>query len=166
MTMIDLRIQVALAFALAVSAFGVAHAAAAPSGNVNAHFNQCSILPLSQRPICRMEAVTRSEAAGTGQLATGESEARAGAEARYQAAVDDCNRRPLSQRGICKEQALSLRVTGGELRDTLAPSQRAALDRESTRFQAAVADCNKLPLSQRAMCRSEAGTHERLQAQG
>ena len=164
--MIDLRIGMTLALGVMVSAIGVAHATTAPAANVNAQFNECSSLPLSQRPICRTEAIARTEAASGQQIAPDERAARARAEARYEAAVADCNRLPLSQRGACKEKAVSLRATADTLRDTLTPSQRAALDRESTQFQAAVTACNKLPLSQRTMCRSEAGTPERLSAQG
>ena len=130
---------------------GVAHAAsAAPDSTVANRIAACGRLPLSERGICKDQAVLSAPSGAQG-LSAEDQRTLAASNAAYDRAVADCNRLPLSERGICKVRPHAASVAS-------APEpQRNATYTGDARFKARLASCGRLPLSERTTCASEVG---------
>ena len=149
--------------------FGVAQAATNETAMdaVTAKVVACGRLPLSQRGICKSEAMaTYAQYAPQPALSNAQRSAQAEAQVRYQNALAECGRLPLSERGICKIQAVPELSAGVAAKQPTTASEQTAMDHEMQRFRAALAACARLPLSQRTTCKSDAGSVQALSANG
>lgn len=136
--MSDFKLRKLLAMGTALAAgmtisIGVAHAVTdqAALAKVTAEVAACGKLPLSERGICKAEAVANYD-----QYAA-------------KPAISDAER---SARLSTQAKSYQERSIG----------EREAMDKEMRRYQAALAKCARLPLSERGICKSEAGTPEVL----
>jgi hypothetical protein len=77
-----------------------------------------------------------------------------------------CNQLPASRRELCRSEAAQaqLRAAQAAANHTLSNSQKAALKKADAHYRAAVAACNRMPLSDRTTCVSEAGDDRALAA--
>lgn len=148
---------------------GPAHATTneAAMDAVTANVVACGRLPLSQRGICKSEAmVTYAQSAPQPTLSNAQRSALAEAQVHYQNALAECGRLPLSERGICKIQAVPELSAGVVAQPPMTAAEQTAMDHEMQRFQAALASCKRLPLSERTTCESDAGRVQTLSANG
>jgi hypothetical protein len=77
-----------------------------------------------------------------------------------------CNQLPASRREFCRSEAAQaqLRAAQASANHTLSNSQKAVLKKADAHYRAAVAACNRMPLSDRTTCVSEAGDDRALAA--
>jgi hypothetical protein len=77
-----------------------------------------------------------------------------------------CNQLPASRREFCRSEAAQaqIRAAQASANHTLSNSQKAALKKADAHYRAAVAACNRMPLSDRTTCVSEAGDDRALPA--
>ena len=73
--------------------------------------------------------------------------------------VAACDQLRGSRQDTCVDQA---RRDFTRMDPSLSPSQKAALEDESARYQSAVDGCNRRPVSERGTCKSEAASDYRL----
>ena len=73
--------------------------------------------------------------------------------------ISACDKLHGDKRDSCVDHA---RHDFARMDASLSPAQKAALERDSARYQSAVDACNKRPASERNTCKSEAGRDYRL----
>jgi hypothetical protein len=141
-------------FAVGVTllALGTGTAYAAVDQDAASRVGACSKLPLSQRGICKHEAL------GVAQTATPLSVAGRQALMTKEAT---CDRLPRSERVACKKEGYASAPA-----EPMTPQQERTLRSEDARYQAALAECRRLPLSRWDTCFSQAGDDQALSRSG
>ena len=129
---------------------GVAHSAAAPDSTVATRMTGCAGLPLSERGVCKQEALASNSSSGAEAKSAQYRQAIAASNAAFDRSVAACNRLPLSERGICKVQTHAAYVASNP------QAQRDEMNADNARYRARLASCGRLPISERTTCASEA----------
>jgi hypothetical protein len=115
------HLHVSLLAAVAATAFACGASANGTTSGQNAAgidhssypyaLSQCSQLPASEKPICKLEAGSKDHVAW--QATASEQRTLSAEQRRYQSAVAPCNRMPASERKTCKADAgLDERLSG------------------------------------------------------
>ncbi len=142
-----------IALGVTILALGAGTAWASVDQDAANRVGACSKLPLSQRGICKQEALgvaqTSSPLSVAGRQALMTEEAT-------------CDQLPRSQRVACKEEQRSESYASAARPEPLTPEQKRTLQSEDARYQAALAACKRLPLSRWDTCFSRAGDDQAL----
>lgn len=146
-----------LALGVGLLALGTGTAYAAVDQDAANRVAACSKLPLSQRGICKQEALGVAQTPPP--LSANDRQALMADEAA-------CDRLPRSERVACKEGKRTGSYASAASREPLTIQQERALRAEDARYQAALAECKRLPLSRWDSCFSRAGDDQSLRRSG
>ena len=141
------------ALGAAILALGAGTALAAVDQDAANRVAACGKLPLSERGICKHEAL--GVAPTPPPLSVAE-------RAKLMTEETSCNKLPRHERVACKQATRSGSQASASPDELLSLQQERALRAEDARYQAALAECNRLPLSRRTTCISRAGDDEAL----
>ena len=156
------------ALAIVVTALSLvatsAWATPAPQSKFATEIGNCSALPLSQRGICKEQALSQAvRATPPAPTSAAEKVRIEAANERYAHVMATCKRLPISQLNTCLDKANAVR---GEEGQPLSAAQQAALHSADERYRAAIQSCDRLPLSERYTCASQHGNDEWLSHRG
>ena len=100
-------VKSSVALAAIALTIGAAHAAVEPSTGFAAKIDACARLPLSERGICKQQALAQSNAANVAPapLSNAQRHALSAEDARYRTALAACARMPLSMQTTCASDA-------------------------------------------------------------
>jgi hypothetical protein len=156
------EVIVSAAFVLGlIASIGTANAATNPTimTEVRSALSACGKLPLSERETCKMDVQARYGPMLTPAPQAGANETTVAAEhTRYKEAMAACAKLPISERNTCTAQAAAAYFGPREQNDyPMSASAKHGLADETRRYQAALAACANLPLSEHTTCESNAG---------
>lgn len=140
-----------------LAALGTGAAYAAVDQDAANRVGACSKLPLSQRGICKQEA-----------LGVAQTPPALSADERQALMADEaaCDRLPRSERVACRDGQRPGSYASAASREPHTLRQERALNAEDARYQAALAECKRLPLSRWDTCFSRAGDDQALSPSG
>ncbi len=139
-----------LALSVAMVALAAGTASAAVDPDAASRVAACGKLPLSQRGICKHEALGVAQRLPDADRAV------------PMAQLSACEQLPRSDRVACRQEQLFENQAPTASREPPSVAQERALRAEDTRYQAAIAQCKRLPLSRWDTCFSQAGNDEAL----
>jgi hypothetical protein len=125
--------------------------AGASTSTAASRMTTCARLPLSERGMCKQEAVNLDSPTGAEAMSAQDRRAIETSNAAFERSVAACNRLPLSERGICKVQPHAANPV------SIPEPQRDEMNADDARYRARLASCGRLPISERTTCASEAG---------
>lgn len=141
-----------VALGVTLLALGTGTAYAAVDQDAASRVGACSKLPLSQRGICKHEALGVAQTPPP--LSANERQELMAKEA-------TCDRLPRSERVACKKESSAWAPA-----EPMTLQQERTLRSEDARYQAAIAECKRLPLSRWDTCFSQAGDDQALSPSG